>query len=70
VWHRKAAYAKHILLLTPSRTLSNVAGFVGVRDASKLSRLLTRHAGASARDIKKAAFRVKTDKRTGTGSAR
>jgi AraC-like DNA-binding protein len=55
VKRRKAAYAKHILLLTPSRTLSNIAGLVGVRDASKLSRLLTRHAGASARDIKRAA---------------
>jgi AraC-like DNA-binding protein len=55
VWRRKAAYAKHILLLTPSRTLSNIAGFVGVRDASKLSRLLTRHTGASAREIKRAA---------------
>ncbi len=70
VWRRKAAYAKHILLLTPSRTLRNVAGFVGVRDASKLSRLITRYTGTTARDIKKAAFRVKTDKRTGTGSAR
>ncbi len=59
VKRRKAAYAKHILLLTPGRTLSNIAGLVGVRDASKLSRLLTRHAGASARDIKHTARKKK-----------
>jgi AraC-like DNA-binding protein len=52
---RKAAYAKHILLLSPQWTLSRVARAVGVSSASKLSVLLTRHAGASARDIKRAA---------------
>lgn len=55
VKHRKAAYAKHVLQLSPSRTLSSVLSLVGVKDTATLSRLLTRHAGASARDIKKAA---------------
>jgi len=58
VQRRKATYAKHMLLETPSRTLANLAKYVGVRDAATLSRLLTRYTGASARDIKKAARRA------------
>lgn len=62
---RKAAYAKHILLLSPEWPLSRVSKTVGVRDASRLSRLLARYAGASARDIKKAARRAKHARRGG-----
>ncbi len=62
VQRRKAIYAKHMLLETPSRTLANLAGYVGVRNAATLSRLLTRHAGTSARDIKRAT-RAKTAKK-------
>jgi AraC-like DNA-binding protein len=59
---RKAAYAKHILLMSPKWTLSRVAEAVGIRDASRLSRLLKQYAGTSARDIRRAA-RAKTAKR-------
>lgn len=55
VQRRKALYAKYMLQETPERTLQNLAGYVGVRNAATLSRLLARHAGISARDIKKAA---------------
>jgi transcriptional regulator GlxA family with amidase domain len=55
VKRRKAAYAKHVLQLSPSRTLSSIIGLVGVKNTATLSRLLSRHAGASARDIKRAA---------------
>jgi len=58
VKHRKAAYAKHILQLNPQWTLSSVLSLVGVKDTATLSRLLTRHVGASARDIKKAGRRA------------
>lgn len=54
VQRRKAIYAKYMLQETPERTLQNLAGYVGVRNAATLSRLLSRHAGASARDIKRA----------------
>jgi AraC-like DNA-binding protein len=55
VQRRKAIYAKYMLQETPERTLQNLAGYIGVRNAATLSRLLTRHAGTSARDIKRAA---------------
>lgn len=55
VKRRKAAYAKHILLLTPTRTLRSVGSYIGVQNTSTLSRLFTRYAGASVRDIKRAA---------------
>jgi AraC-like DNA-binding protein len=55
VRRRKAAYAKHVLTLSPAFSLSHVAKLAGVRDASAVSRLLTRYTGVSARDIKKAA---------------
>jgi AraC-like DNA-binding protein len=55
VKRRKAAYAKHILQLSPGRTLRSILSLVGVKDAATLSRLLSRYAGASARDIKRAA---------------
>jgi AraC-like DNA-binding protein len=62
VQRRKAIYAKHMLLETPSRTLANLAKYVGIRDAATLSRLLTRYTGTTARDIKRAA-RAKPAKR-------
>ncbi len=52
---RKAIYAKHMLQEAPSRTLNDLARYVGVRNAATLSRLLIRYAGASARDIKRTA---------------
>jgi AraC-like DNA-binding protein len=53
VKRRKAAYAKHVLQLHPDWTLRSVLSLVGVKDTATLSRLLTRHTGASARDIKR-----------------
>lgn len=55
VQNRKAIYAKHMLLETPGRTLQNLAEYVGIRQAATLSRLLIRHTGTSAREIKRAA---------------
>lgn len=65
VRRRKAAYAKHVLQLSPDRPLIQVAKFAGVRDASKLSRLLKQYTGVSARDIKKAARRAVPPKKRG-----
>jgi AraC-like DNA-binding protein len=58
VRRRKAAYAKHVLTLSPHFPLSKVAKLAGIRDAAKLSRLLKQYTGVSAREIKRAA-RVK-----------
>ncbi len=55
VRRRKAAYAKHVLHLSPAWPLERVAKLAGIRDASALSRLLKQYAGTSARDIKRAA---------------
>ncbi len=49
---RKAAYAKHILQLNPARPLDSVARLVGIPHAATLSRLLSRCAGTTARDIR------------------
>ena len=42
VKRRKAAYAKHVLQLSPGRTLSSVGALVGIRDVATLSRSLER----------------------------
>ncbi len=55
VQQRKAAHAKMILLQHPRRSLRDVATRVGVRDATTLGRLLKRHTGVTARDIRKLA---------------
>jgi AraC-like DNA-binding protein len=71
VWHRKALRARRQLLLNPEWTLAYVAPLVGMRDASALSRLLTRYAGASVRDIKRAARnknKPRTNNRKGKGT--
>ncbi|OGV68178.1 MAG: hypothetical protein A2498_15005 [Lentisphaerae bacterium RIFOXYC12_FULL_60_16] len=53
VLRQKATCAKHILLSKPDATLHYIARSVGVRDVSKVSRLLSRYAGVSARDIRR-----------------
>lgn len=55
VQQRKAAHAKMILFQKPSRGLRDVARRVGVKDEATLCRLLKRHLGVTARDIKRAA---------------
>jgi AraC-like DNA-binding protein len=55
VLRRKALRARRQLLLNPGWTLAFAAPLVGMRDATALSRLLSRYAGVSARDIKRAA---------------
>ncbi len=57
VRRRKAAYAKHILQLNPRQKLAFVAELVGIPHVATLSRLLPRHAGSTARDIKRQANR-------------
>jgi len=53
VKHRKIEHAKGMLLLKPYRTLANIAERVGIRDAFRLSRLISRYTGLSAREIRK-----------------
>ena len=53
VKHRKVEHAKGMLFLEPRRSLSNIAERVGIRDAFRLSRLINRYTGLSAREIRK-----------------
>jgi AraC-like DNA-binding protein len=55
VQQRKAAHARTILLQNPRRGLRDVARRVGVKNEATLSRLLKKHTGVTARDIKRAA---------------
>lgn len=51
---RKATYAKHVLQLNPTRPLKSVAQLVGIRHEATLCRLLSRYAGTTVRDIRRA----------------
>ena len=55
VQQRKAAHAKMMLLQHPWRHLGDIADRVGVDNPTTLGRLLKRHIGVTARDIKKMA---------------